>query len=98
MSQRGTEDTCPEQVERDIGHDKGYGGGLGENIGNWMHGLPSAGGALTNHNPVAKDEVTRIPETTRTYLFALVRAYTLDWTWLSDIARRVSGANHLTSS
>ena len=31
-----------------------------------------------NHNPVAKDEVARIPETMRTHLFASAKAYTLD--------------------
>ena len=41
------------------------------------HILPFAEGSLINHSPVAKDEVTRIPKTTITYLLASVRAYTL---------------------
>ena len=40
--------------------------------------LPFAEGTLTNHNPVAKDEVARTPEAIRTYLLASVTAYTLD--------------------
>ena len=42
--------------------------------------LPFAEGTLTNHNPVAKDEMIMVPETTRMYLFFSVRAYTLDRT------------------
>ena len=47
--------------------------------------LPFAEGILTNHNPVAKEDATRIPETTITYLFAFVTAYTLGQTWLSKV-------------
>jgi hypothetical protein len=43
-----------------------------------VHGLPVAEGTLTSHTPVAKDEVTRIPKTVRTYLLASVKAYTLE--------------------
>ena len=51
-----------------------------------------------NHNPVAEDEAKRIPETTKTYLLASVRAYTLDQTGISDGRRRMDGYNHPTSS
>ena len=60
--------------------------------------LPFAEGTLMNHNPVAVDEVTRIPKAARTYLFASVRAYTLGQTQLGDSGHRVDEYNHLTSS
>ena len=63
-----------------------------------MREPPFAEGTLINHNPVAEDEATRIPETTRTYMLASVRAYTLDQIGLSDNRRRVDGYNHPTSS
>ena len=54
------------------------------------HILPFAEGTLINHNPVAKDEVTRIPKTTIMYLLASVRAYTLERTRLSNNRRQAS--------
>ena len=71
-------------------------GRLKEN-NNQRHVLPPAEGTLTSHNPVAEDEVTRIPKRTRTYLLASVRTYTLDQTRLSD-SKPYVGWNHLTSS
>lgn len=60
--------------------------------------LPFAEGALTNHSPVAKDEVNMIPETTRTGLLASVTAYTLGQIRLSDNGYCVGGYGGLTSS
>ena len=60
--------------------------------------LPPAEDILTNHSPVVNDEVTRTPETTRTYLLVPVRACTLDRNQLSDHGHRVDGYDHLTSS
>lgn len=85
VSFRGDEGTPPERVERDVGHLKGYAWTLVGNNGGWIcHALPFAEGAITIHTPVAKDEVTRIPKTTRMYLLAFVRAYILGRTRLSD--------------
>jgi len=72
-------------------------GRLEENKNNWTRVLPPAEGTLTSHNPVAEDEVTRIPKRTSTYLLASVRTYTLDQTRLSDNTPR-GERNRLTSS
>ena len=53
--------------------------------------LPPAEGMLTSHRPVAADEVTRVPKTKRTYLFASVSAYTLERVRLSDSGHRGMG-------
>ena len=91
VSFRGDEGTPPERVERDVGHLKGYAWTLVGNNGGWIcHALPFAEGAITIHTPVAKDEVTRIPKTTITYLLASVRAYTLGRTRLSNNRRQAS--------
>ena len=50
--------------------------------------LPFAEGALLNHNPVTKDDVTRIPKVMITYLLASVRAYILDQTRFRESGRR----------
>lgn len=50
--------------------------------------LPFAEGALLNHNPVTKDDVTRIPKVIITYLLASVRAYILDQTRFRESGRR----------
>lgn len=47
--------------------------------------VPVADGALTSHKPVAKDEVTRVPKTTRTHFLACVEAYILYRTQLNEI-------------
>lgn len=50
--------------------------------------LPFAEGALLNHNPVTKDDVTRNPKVIITYLLASVRAYILDQTRFRESGRR----------
>ena len=65
-------------VERDVGHLNSWPGRLEKNVNDRAHVLPPARGELTSHNPVAEDEVTRIPKRTRTYSLASVRTHTLD--------------------
>ena len=67
------------------------------NINNWTAAVPVLEGMLMSHNPVAVDEVTRIPKTKRTRLLASVGAYTLDRTRLSDSGHHVDRRNYLTS-
>ena len=71
------------RIKVDLGHFHSWAGDQRRmaNVGGVC--LPVADGTLTSHTPVAVDEVTRIPKTTRTYLFAPVKAYTLRWSQLN---------------
>lgn len=72
-SLRGNEHTPPERVEWDIRHLDSYTGMSGKITAIGTCALPFPEGKLTNHKPVAKDEVIKTPKTTKRYLPALVK-------------------------